>query len=157
MPFWRKHFSSKHLDSGDLAEGQKAAIRIVGIGDSDLEDTDGAKKMLIHFKPGEAFAKTCKKTTWVCSLTVGHQLAAMFGSDDAAWIGKVIVVYAAPIRDGEAVRVYGSPQIDHPVECKVRDFGGKKTWRMVPTASKPAPTTAPTAAELAAADEGMTP
>ncbi len=133
MGFWKKHFSSKHLDSGDLAENQKAAIKIVSIGDGDPDETDGIKKMLIKFKPGEEFGKTCKKTTWLCSLTVGYQLAAMFGDDDAAWIGKIIVVYAAKIRDGESVRIYGSPDIKADAQCKVRDFGGKKTWTMKAT------------------------
>ena len=133
MGFWRKHFSSKHLDSGDLADGQKAAIKITKIGDSDPDDTDGEKKMMIHFAPGQEFAKTCKKSTWICSVTVGHQLAAMFGPDDSAWIGKIVVVYSAPIRDGEAIRIWGSPEIDREIEVRVRDFGGKKTWKMRPT------------------------
>ena len=133
MGYWKKHFSSKHLDSGDLAEGQKAAIKIVGIGDADTDETDGEKKMMIRFQPGAEFAKTCKKTTWVCSLTVGYQLEAMFGEDDANWIGKIIVVYSAKIKGGEAVRIYGSPQIDREITVKVRDFGGKKTWVLKPT------------------------
>lgn len=133
MGFWKKHFSSKHLDSGDFAEGQKAAIKIVAVGDGDTDETDGEKKMLITFQPGQEFAKTCKKTTWLCSKTIGYCLADMFGDDDSAWIGKVIVVYSAKIRDGEAVRVWGSPQIDREIPVKVRDFGGKKTWIMHPT------------------------
>ncbi len=57
----------------------------------------------------------------------------MFGSDDAKWLGKIVVVYAAPIRDGEAIRIYGSPHITVDCQAKVRDFGGKKTWVMKPT------------------------
>ncbi len=143
MGFWRRHFSSKHLDSGDLAEGQKAAIKITGIGDSDPDETDGEKKMLIKFQPGQEFAKTCKKNSWICSITVGHQLAAMFGDDDKNWINRVVVVYSAKIRDGEAVRIFGSPEIDEDKQVKVRDFGGKKTWVMKRTAAKQAADPAP--------------
>jgi hypothetical protein len=142
MGFWKRHFSSKHLDSGDFTEGQRVNIRIVAVADSDEEDTDGEKKMKITFKAGADFEKQLAanspnkkaKTTWVCSKTIGYCLAEMFGDDDAAWVGKVITVYAAKIRDGEAVRVYGSPQIDHEHSVKVRDFGGKKTWVLKPTA-----------------------
>lgn len=142
MGFWRHHFSSKHLDSGDLVDCPKAMIKIVKVGDSDEEDTDGEKKMKITFEPGTALrdsmlakstAKPPKaKNTWVCSVTIGHCLAAIFGDDDSKWIGKFIVVYAAKIRDGEAVRVWGSPHLTEEKRVPVRDFGGKRTWVLAP-------------------------
>ncbi len=150
MGYWKKHFSSKHLDSGDMLDGTKPLIRIVAIGDGDPEETDGEKKMLVTFKPSPeliAFWKANsikEKSTWLCSRTIGYQLEAMFGADDGGWVNKIVAVYTAPIRGGEAVRIYGSPQIEKDITIKVRDFGGKKQWTMraiaKPAAADPAVT-----------------
>lgn len=155
MGHWRTFFSSKHLDSGDLATIPKAMLRLTSFGPCDETETDGAKKMLIGFEPGEAFKKamlansTAKpqkyKTTWIAPVTIGLCLEKMFDSSDPKdWIGKLIVVYSAKIRDGEAVRVWGSPHIDREMTVDVRDFGGKRKWKLVPVPMPGAkPQTAP--------------
>lgn len=141
---WKQFFNGKHFESGDIADGTKPTIKIVAIGACDPEETGGEQKMMVTFAPGEELkrawanekgtdGKPKNKTTWICAKTIGYQLEAMFGKDPAAWKGKVVNVCVADVRGEPAVRIYGSPQIDREIVIKVRDFGGKRTWKMVPT------------------------
>lgn len=147
MAHWRKNFSGPDLESADLPnDGKgKAMITITAIGGKELEDGAG-KKGLITFTPSPNFAT--KKTTWLAAVTVGHQLAKMFGLDDSNWIGKRVVIFAATVSGEPALRVYGSPDITSECEVKVREFGGgRRLWKMVPIKL-------PTAGDSAAAAAG---
>ncbi len=158
MAHWRKYFSGKHLESADMPEDGKgkATLKIVGLSSEDVEE---GKKCLITFEPSPAFGKICKKSTWLAAVTVGHQLAKMFGPDPAGWQGKRIVVFAAEVSGEPALRIWGSPDITEPCEVAVREFrGGKRRWKMVPTQTAgaksppPIPSESPSADELAASD-----
>lgn len=138
---WKHYFNGKHFESGDIPDGTKPAIKIISTAPCDPEDTGGEQKMLITFEPGAELRKAWdaeqpkpkKKNTWICAKTIGYQLEAMFGGNPAGWNGKVVNVYVADVKGEPAVRIYGSPQIQKSVTIRVRDFGGKRTWTMVPT------------------------
>ncbi len=157
MAHWRKHFSGKHLESADLPDDGKgkATIKIVSLSSEEVEE---GKKCLLTFEPSQAFGAVCKKRTWLAAVTVGHQLAKMFGSDDGKWLGKKIVIYAAEVSGEPALRIYGSPDITEACEVAVREFrGGKRRWKMVPItvgakSPPPIPSGEPSAEEMAASD-----
>lgn len=150
MGNWKHHYSSKHLDSADL-DGKTVNIKILELQTEEMDGDGGEKenKMLVRFEPSPGLATLTKKRTWIAAKTCGYCLEAMFGKDDAAWIGRWVTIRSERIRTGDdAIRVVGSPDIDHEVSLKVRQFGaGKLTIKLRPTqapTAKPEPTPTPT-------------
>ena len=142
---WKKHYSTEHLDATDIPDGRTVTVKIVRIADVELDGEKGKeRKMLVTFEPSAAFGAQCGKRTWAAAKTCGHCLAAMFGPDDEAWIGKRITLGVEQVDAfGEmcdAVRVKGSPDITAPISIRVKQGRRKVLIKLTVTATaKPAP------------------
>lgn len=140
MGNWKKHYSTEHLDATDIPDGRTVTVKIVRVGDVDLDGENGReRKMLVTFEPSEAFGKVCSKHTWAAAKTCGHCLAAMWGADDAAWIGKRVTLGVEQVDAFgdlvDAVRVKGSPDLQAPVTIRVKQGRKKVVIKLVPTAT----------------------
>lgn len=130
---WKKCFGSEHLEAADL-DGKAVTLTITGIEATKVEgEGEAVAKMLIRFK-GKA------KTTWIAPVTSAHCMAAMFGDDTDAWVGKRVTVAPQKVEAfGEivdAVRPVGSPDIAKPVTLRVRQGRRKITLTMQPTGAQ---------------------
>src|SRR4051812_32643737 len=97
MGNWRKRHSTEHLESADLDE-KEITIKLVAIETTQVDGDKGKEtKPLWRFEPGKQFGAICPKRTFIPSKTVGHCMAAMFGPDDDAWIGKRVTLHAERI------------------------------------------------------------
>lgn len=105
------------------------------------------------------------KRGWVLSRTSGEQVAAMFGPQIDAWIGKRVTLRAEAVQVGKkmdmGIRVVGSPDIAKPVDFELCLPRKKpKKMRLIPT--KPGqpvvfeepPADAPAPPEREAGEEG---
>ena len=167
MANWKKNYSSEHLDAADIPDGRSVTVSIVKIGTVELMGEKGKEqKMLVTFTSSPQFRALCPKSTWVAAKTCGYCLAAMFGNDDAAWIGKRVTLHSEEVEAfgdiTEAVRVKGSPDIAAPVTIRVKQGRKKVMIKLTPTptaaAARPAaanvPQTDPTTGEREPDGEG---
>ncbi len=135
MAHFKKRFPSEHLEAADL-ETKQVTITIKAVESTTVKADDGSgqAKGLIRFD-----GRT--KQTWVFPVSVGYMLAAMFGDDDAGWVGKRVTLRSEKVDAfGEivdAVRPIGSPDITKPVTFKVRQGRKRVSKTMIPIAGKP--------------------
>jgi len=127
-------FPGKYIENTDLGFGVDRLLTIAKIYPEQMEMEDGSKeqKWLMAFKEA--------KKSLVISRTIAEACAAMFGDDNAGWIGKRIVLYGIDTEKAFAVRINarGSPDITEPIRKSVKR--GQKTIRidLVPTSGKKA-------------------
>lgn len=101
MADYRSMFDRKYVGAWDL-EGKDVTVRIVRVAAETLKNKSGEnKKPVVYFEgtdKGFALNKTNAKV-----------IAAMYGNDTAAWIGKLITLYATQVSFGpettDAIRV----------------------------------------------------
>lgn len=109
MADWRSYFAGRYLSGPVLTQDLTATI--ARIESTLVEDPDGGaarERMTIYFE-GDV-------KPWLPCKTTGFCVAAMYGDDDAGWIGKPVTLYFDPTvkvgRDVKGgIRVRGAPGI----------------------------------------------
>lgn len=111
-------------------KGKKLLFKIKAIFGEDLlssEDEDTKQEWVTQFED-------CR-LDWVMNKTNAYCLFRMFGGDPHTWVGKRIVLYGQPGvwfgEKGEAIRVYGSPDIAEDLPITLRFLRKKKDRNMV--------------------------
>jgi hypothetical protein len=153
MALWESRFKGEHISAAEMGE-RRPTFTIARI--TTLRMDDEKKKREVD-KPAIWFKEI--ERSWLYCKTSGHSIAAMFGKDDSAWIGKRITLYADPdVRFGSeqvgGIRVAGSPDIEKEIKIRVK-FPKKKPIEIVLT-----PTAAPATtkqAQKSAPDESNAP
>lgn len=133
MVLWESRFKGEYISAAELGD-RRPTLTIVRISTCKMEDE---KKKRDVDKPVMWFKETDRG--WLYCKTVGHCLAAMFGDNDDAWIGKQITMYADPeVRHQSeqvgGIRIAGSPNIPKPLVVRIK-FPKKKAFEvhLVPT------------------------
>jgi len=133
---WEQRFKGEYISAGEIGD-RRPTFTIARIGNVRMDDEKKKKevdKAVIWFKEIDR--------GWIYCKTSGHSMAAMWGKDDANWIGKRVTLYADPdIMFGAdqvgGIRVAGSPDIDKEIKIRIK-FKKKRALEVVLT-----PTAAP--------------
>lgn len=102
MPDYRAMFDRDYIGAWDLG-GKDCTVTIARVQGTEITGSGGkkAKKPVIYFE-GKERGMACNKTN-------GKVIAAMFGNDTSAWVGKKIVIYPTTTQFGgdtvECIRV----------------------------------------------------
>jgi hypothetical protein len=114
----------------DGFKGKKLLFTIKAIFGEDLlssEDEATKQEWVTQFED--------TRLEWVMNKTNAYCLFRMFGGDPHTWVGKRIVLYGQPGvwfgEKGEAIRVYGSPDIPEDLPITLRFLRKKKDRNMV--------------------------
>ena len=124
--------SGDYIDA-PMLRGQKVTKEIAAFETKPLEDMSGKVKTrgIISFKGTE------KK--WALNTTNTKCLIQMFGHETDIWIGKRVTLYPEKepkSESGEAVRVWGSPDIAEEMTFTTKIGRTKRTFRLHKTAAK---------------------
>lgn len=99
-------------------DGREPVFTIKGVKLASLEGEDGKKKI----KGIVALQETDRG--WVLCRTNGICLAAMFGEETNAWIGKRVTLHAVEVQVGPTkqpgIRIKGSPDLERPLRVSVK-------------------------------------
>ena len=110
-------FPGRFLKAG-LFQGKKVPLTITDVDIEELPQDNGKNKVrgILSFK------QTSKQL--VLNSTNGQCIKAMFGRKVADWVGKTVVFCSEQDRFGpemvDAVRVWGSPDLDHDMNIEVQ-------------------------------------
>jgi hypothetical protein len=114
-----------------LFEGKNVTLTIESAFLEILEGEKGKESKLILTFVGKTMQLVCNKTNALC-------IKEMFGNKIPAWIGKRIMFYPTHVAFGpkqvDAIRVYGSADIDADVEVTARI--GRKNFKATMRAVK---------------------
>jgi hypothetical protein len=129
---WKARFKGDFIAAIEFGD-KTPTLTIAKIETVKLEQEDGKNKdkAVIWFKE--------IPRGWVYCKTTGFCMAAMFGEDDANWIGKRVTLFSEIVQVGRerapGIRVKGSPDIDKPVKVSIK-LPRKKAFTVVlrPTA-----------------------
>jgi len=131
---WRDYFDSPHLGSWDLPKGKDVVVTIERVERGKLKDQKGrdSKKALIYFQG--------KEKALAANVTNCKTIAAMYGANPRAWVGKQIAMYVAENIDSpqgptDAIRV--RPRV--PVASTANGKGSKKREAEPPPPSEETP------------------
>lgn len=119
---WDELYPGRFIKAGEFA-GKKPLLTIKDINLDELEGNTGKK-----IKGVISFEETVKQLA--LNKTNGICLKAMFGKKLPAWIGKRVNLYAGEWNGEEAIRVWGSPDIEKDADIEVV-LPRKKPIRMV--------------------------
>ena len=172
---YRAFFKGSFINAAELGTKTPtlriAAIKLVEVPvigkDGDVDENKTKAKGVIYFAE-------VKERGWVLNRTNAQLLAAMWGVETDAWLGKRVTLHAVPVRVGNktepGIRVKGSPDISKGVSVEVKlprrrpvmvrlEVTGKGQAAAAPAFEEPPETEseAPTEEELQAAglrDEG---
>lgn len=140
----------------DAMKGKKVTLTIKAIFGEDLvsaEEEQAKAEWIVQFAE--------RPLEWVMNKTNAYCLFRMFGGDPQSWIGRKVTLFPKPGtwfgEKGEAIRVWGSPELaeDLPITLKFMRKKAEKNMVMHRTETKPtlvqtAPATAPaTQADIA--------
>jgi hypothetical protein len=108
---WDQLYPGRFMKAGEF-QGKKPTLTITAVKLDELEGTKGKQvKGIISFKETDK-ALALNRTNGIC-------IKAMHGKKVQEWVGKRITLYAAPYEGDEAIRVWGSPDIEADFETKV--------------------------------------
>lgn len=94
---WRGMFDSEYLGAWDIPEGKDATVTIVKVAAEVLKNAKGSDK-----KPCCSLAETDKRL--VLNKTNCRAIAALYGNDTAAWVGKRVALYRTTVQVGPEVK-----------------------------------------------------
>lgn len=131
-----------------LFEGKRVTVTIEKAYMEVLEGDKGKDNKLILAFTGKTMELVCNKTNALC-------LKEMFGNKIATWVGKRVVYFPTRVAFGpkqvDAIRVYGSPDIDADIEVSARI--GKRNFKTTLVAVKDQRTQPQTATAPASATQ----
>lgn len=108
---WDELYPGRFMKAGEF-KGKKPTLTIAAVKIDELEGNKGKQvKGIIFFKETEK-QLALNRTNGIC-------IKAMHGRKVQEWVGKRITLYAAPYEGEEAIRVWGSPDIDSDFEAKI--------------------------------------
>lgn len=119
----------------ELLASKDVTLKIADVFQEELKGEKGPEwKVVISFD------RTAKQ--WVAPKTCGITLKKMFGRKVKDWIGKRVTLYPTEVEAFgaivPAIRVRGSPDIEHPMEWTEQLGRAKVTFRVVPTGANAA-------------------
>lgn len=128
---WEQRFRGEYISAAEMGD-RRPTFTIARISSVRMDDEKKKKevdKAIIWFKEIDR--------GFVYNKTAGHCLAAMFGKNDDAWIGKRVTLYADPdVRFGSeqvgGIRVAGSPDIQEEIKIRIK-FPKKKPFEVTLT------------------------
>ena len=138
---WEAMFQSDYIRAVDFGtrifNGEIAEVRLCKLED---EKTGKEKDKGVVFFKGQPKGWVLCKTNAIC-------LAAMFGPDTEAWVGKHVTLYSATVSVGKekkpGIRVKGSPDLPKPLPVEIK-LPRKKAFTMtMQVTGKTAPTPEP--------------
>ena len=97
MPDYRSYFDSEYLGSWDL-QGRDVTVTIAKVVGADIVGEGGkkAKKPVVYFEG--------KQKGMIFNKTNSRIVAAMYGNDTAAWVGKSITLFATQTSVGAEMK-----------------------------------------------------
>lgn len=114
-----------------LFDGKRVTVTVESAFLEVLEGEKGKENKLILTFVGKTMQLVFNKTNAVC-------MREMFGNKISLWIGKRVVLYPTRVAFGpkqvDAIRVYGSPDIDEDIEVAARI--GRKNFKATMVAVK---------------------
>lgn len=114
----RSAFQSQYLAAYDLPADRPVTITIEAVEVVEVEQETGGTKG----RPAIRAAKARK--LWLLNKTNSELLAAMWGYETEAWIGKRVSIAREKVRFGretvDGIRVQGSPDLDHDLKATVK-------------------------------------
>ena len=117
-PSWEAYYTGQYLTAKDLPPGRSVVVTITDVRGADVEQEDGSVK----HRPILTMRGKDKK--FLVNRTNGVAIAAMFGDDPTAVVGKRLEIQAVEVRFGrdrvKGVRVIGSPDLDRDVTFELK-------------------------------------
>jgi len=113
----------------DMFKGKKVTLTIRAIFGEDLTDADEQSKpeWIVQFEE--------KKFEWVMNKSNAYCLYRIFGGNPQSWIGHKITLFPQPGtwfgEKGEAIRVWGSPELTEDLPITLKFLRKKKDRNMV--------------------------
>jgi hypothetical protein len=110
MPHWRSFTDRDYIYSYDLG-GKDRTLTIERVVGATITGDKGkkSKKPVVFFKESKEDPDTGKKKGLALNATNGKSIAALYGNDTDAWIGKRITLYSTTTEMGgetvECIRV----------------------------------------------------
>lgn len=108
---WDELYPGRFLKAGDF-KGEKVTLKIATVRIEELVGDTGPK-----IKGVIAFERTEKQ--WALNKTNGFCLRDMFGRKVQEWVGKRVTLFAGMWNGEEAIRVWGSPDIQAESEVTI--------------------------------------
>lgn len=137
---WDELYPGRFLKASEF-KGKQVTLRISEVRVEELVGDKGPQ-----IKGVISFERTEKQ--WALNKTNGICLKSMFGSKVQQWVGKRVTLFPA-MHDGEpAIRVWGSPDIEHDMEVQValpRKRPFMMTMHRTGTGARPAASAQPAA------------
>lgn len=121
-------YKSRFLKA-DMLGSKKVTLTIKAIFGEDLLTAEEETKpeWIVQFQE--------RPIEWVMNRTNAFCLYRIFGGDPHTWIGRKITLYAQPGtwfgEKGEAIRVYGSPELEEDLPITLKFMRKKKDRNMV--------------------------
>ncbi len=109
---YRAMFKGDHIQAAEFA-GKTPTLTVKGVSLVRMEDEKKGERErgVVHFRETDR--------GWVINRTNAESMAAMFGPETDAWIGKRVKLQAVEVQFGKqrvpGIRVMGSPDIASPV------------------------------------------
>lgn len=122
---WRALFKGSYLVAVEFG-GREPTFMIRGVDTINLEQEDGQTKpkAIVFFDDAKGDGYAGCDRGWVLCKTSAMCIAAMFGNETDAWIGKRVTLYATDVQVGKekkpGIRVKGSPDIKAPITTSVK-------------------------------------
>lgn len=105
-------YPGRFLKAGEFA-GKKVTLTIAEVNLDELIGNDGTKKV----KGVISFKETPKQIP--LNKTNGICLKSMFGRKPQEWVGKKIILFPGQWNGEEAIRIWGSPDIQQEIAVEV--------------------------------------
>lgn len=110
---WDQLYPNRFLKAGEL-QGKKVTLTISSVDTEELVDDEGKKKV----KGIIAFKETPKQIP--LNKTNGLCLRAMFGRKVQEWVGRKATIFAGQWNGEDAIRIWGSPEIEKDEELEIK-------------------------------------
>jgi hypothetical protein len=114
---WHVAFKGNYIAAAEIGD-KKPMITISKVGIVKMEKDDGRTKdgLVVHMQGTDRGWVLCK-TNAIC-------LAALFGNETDAWVGKRVVLYSTLVQFGKdkvpGIRILGSPDIEATMSIEVK-------------------------------------
>lgn len=126
---WDQLYPGRFFKGGDIAEGEKKVVKIIGVDLEPLEGDKGLREKGILTFEGEKMQLALNKTNGIC-------LREMFGRKPYEWIGKRFAMFQSEWQQEPCIRIWGSPDIADDIDVWVDLGRRRKPFKMTMHAMK---------------------